>query len=558
MKTLPQFVFVLFILTKVVAADEATCYSVQLFSSHAPFKRELKALPKSCVPMKISGIYTVRCGCDDVFNKTKKRWKRLRKKYRSAVIVSSYRFRFANKKREKIETNAMDVSDALDRLMALSLPLKSNASPVKPLPCSRNSQGLDTPKFEGAFCDKDLSIDDRIESSKVFYHFYLDISGRVLYTQALPGMVRSHGNGISARLGMRVYYPFAKTWSLYLEPRVGWRYYHTDDDTIRDVNFDFREFYLKSQDLFNDKLNFILGRKVLRDSRSWYTNSSVDTVGIFNRHDLLLYSLYFGGRLNDEKIYSEEDNTFGLSNTRFVLGHLRYEFYKQNYWQFFAIYEKTLGVRKLGWLGSRVNGNIYLNDLQGRYWFDFARMGGRIEHVNLKNNVDGWATDLGAALAMKDWPVSLLVDYAVGSGSHDGRNGFYSPYLTNNRSDFLTDGVWYNYYGELLRPELTNLQIYTLGTVLSLFHTHKGALILHKYTQNKTGKQFRSRSGYLFAPDGLSDDIGTEVDLIYGYILPNHNKLKAIFSYFKGGDAYDGMTRQDDAFYFYINYRHYW
>lgn len=131
--------------------------------------------------------------------------------------------------------------------------------------------------------------------------------------------------------------------------------------------------------------------------------------------------------------------------------------------------------------------------------------------------------------------VKLMFSYAAGSGDtnlSDNKIGsFRQSGLHANETDYL-------YYGELYAPELSNIQIHSLGISLGIIDDLDIALLLHNYRQDEADTEMRDVSIDL-DPNGLNRDLGSEIDLIAVYEIVDGLELEFIAAVFEAGDAYD-------------------
>ena len=97
----------------------------------------------------------------------------------------------------------------------------------------------------------------------------------------------------------------------------------------------------------------------------------------------------------------------------------------------------------------------------------------------------------------------------------------------------------FRYYGELLDPELANLQILTAG--IGFVSRKKKAsldLIGHYYRQHQPSSE-------LFwtdideRPNGIDPDLGWEIDAVFGWRNRRRWDLEAVGAYFQPGKAFD-------------------
>ncbi|MHC4845871.1 MAG: alginate export family protein [Planctomycetota bacterium] len=134
-------------------------------------------------------------------------------------------------------------------------------------------------------------------------------------------------------------------------------------------------------------------------------------------------------------------------------------------------------------------------------------------------DLDGFGFDVGTTWSPESAePWYFTVGVAHGSGDDDAGDGvnqtFRQTGLQDNNGKF--GGVTsFRYYGELFEPELANMHIYTLGVGRRFANRSSLDLVLHKYTQAELSTVLMN-TGIKAKPDGVHDDLGTELDVIYG------------------------------------------
>ena len=118
----------------------------------------------------------------------------------------------------------------------------------------------------------------------------------------------------------------------------------------------------------------------------------------------------------------------------------------------------------LTWVGVRSVGEL-LDDLE--YWVEAAAVRG----ADGRRDVRGHGFDTGATWAFEDVAMepSVTLAFARGSGDRNRRDGvdrdFRQTGLQDNTARF--NGVTsFAYYGETLDPELSNLNVFTIGVGL--------------------------------------------------------------------------------------------
>jgi len=135
--------------------------------------------------------------------------------------------------------------------------------------------------------------------------------------------------------------------------------------------------------------------------------------------------------------------------------------------------------------------------------------------------------------------------YAFGSGEEDGleeqltetARSFRQSGLHRNR-DRYHGVVSFRYYGEVLDPGLTNLEISTLGVGLRPTRGFSVDLIYHGYRQDEPSERFHVLE-IDEEPSGLDPDIGSEWNLALGYEPGRRFELRLTAGVFRPGGAFD-------------------
>jgi len=190
---------------------------------------------------------------------------------------------------------------------------------------------------------------------------------------------------------------------------------------------------------------------------------------------------------------------------------------------------------------------------QNESWADFAvESGSRDVNGTGSRDILGWAYDVGTTWSPPfAAPLYFTWGYALGSGddSTSGTDGtFRQTGLQDNTAKF--GGVTsFQYYGELIDPELSNLGILTLGAGAILTKKVSLDFVYHTYTQDVPKDQLsfgpvesNLRRGNL---NGTDADIGSEFDVVFGYRRYADWDIEIVGAWFQAGDAW---TVGDDAF----------
>jgi alginate production protein len=215
------------------------------------------------------------------------------------------------------------------------------------------------------------------------------------------------------------------------------------------------------------------------------------------------------------------------------------------------------------WIGLRASGELRANDgPRLSYWADTAVLRGREALTEYTEGgsgqftaaststrpLRGQAIDIGATGI---FPVvlrpSFTIGYARGSGGQRSAAldaNFRQTGLQENKARIA--GVKrLRMYGELLQPELSNLAVSTLGLGVRVLNNSSVELIGHRYRQPVPSSVLPgSRLGT--DPQGISGDIGRELDLVVALREWRQLELTLKWSVFKPGAAF-AANRRDAA-----------
>jgi hypothetical protein len=182
-----------------------------------------------------------------------------------------------------------------------------------------------------------------------------------------------------------------------------------------------------------------------------------------------------------------------------------------------------------------------------QYWFDFAFVTGTVANQDLR----GFGFDVGGTYIARKFSSRpyFTLGYAFGSGDKSppsgrlDRNFRQSGFHSNTGK--LGGVVNFEYYGVLLDPELSNLQIFTVGAGLRPWPKTSIDLVYHHYEQNIAARQFRQVevSGTL---DGKQTNLGDEIDVVIGIREFKQVRFRLRNGYFIPGPAF---IRDDPSFF---------
>jgi hypothetical protein len=315
------------------------------------------------------------------------------------------------------------------------------------------------------------------------------------------------------------------------------------------------------------------GLQRIADKREWWWDEDLDAVRLRYRSDRFRFEgaiaedigLNLGG---DKK--PENDDIFR------TFAHASYEWQPKQKVEGFFLHQNdhsitdAVGTRieteqedekdaQLTWYGLRLRGKKRLAQAgKIRYWLDTAKVTGHerrsdydddpvnanrsiVTEVN-SHKVSGWAMDVGLSWRTKFKALAkprFTIGYAYGSGdSHlnDNKDHAFRPTgLEDNNGKFF--GVnRFRYYGELLRPRLSNIGILTLASGYRLGKDKSLEIIYHNYRQVHASDSFAARVRP--DPNGISNDIGEELDISVGLLGWQHLELEFTAAAFRAGKAF--------------------
>jgi hypothetical protein len=176
-----------------------------------------------------------------------------------------------------------------------------------------------------------------------------------------------------------------------------------------------------------------------------------------------------------------------------------------------------------------------------RGWLEAALLGGE----DKGRQQQAYALDVGTTFSTTG-PVrpSLTLAYALGSGEEKLPGDPYSQEFRQTGYEDNTGrfgGVSsFQYYGEVLDPELSNIEVMTAGAGIRFGYSVSVDAVAHVYRQDRPDDVLRAALLLQGAPDGSSRDLGREMDVILGVAnLLKCASLSYGFGLFQPGQALD-------------------
>jgi alginate production protein len=183
------------------------------------------------------------------------------------------------------------------------------------------------------------------------------------------------------------------------------------------------------------------------------------------------------------------------------------------------------------WFGLRSRGRL-AGGLH--HWTELSWLRGELDGVSR----DAWATDVGLRLRLERRSrLTVTAGWAAGSGGRDESGRFRQTGLHDNNDKF--GGVSsFRYYGELLDPELSNLEVVTAGVGVRPLPSSSIDVVFHRYTQRRAATRLED-TNLDTRPNGVSTDVGEEWDLIAAFEELPWMDVEYVFAVFSPGEAFD-------------------
>ncbi len=354
--------------------------------------------------------------------------------------------------------------------------------------------------------------------------------------------------------------------------------YSEDGDTESTRILQLGEGWLAVGGFGHDRVGLQIGRQNFEDEREWWVDEQLDAVRVHYIDGALTGHVSIG--INPTTFLIEQDRVrVENEDTIWLLSGANWEWTRKNYLEAFFLsrFDYSMTPEEgdiapsemddeddgtVSWLGLRSRGRIKMHDLgKISYWLDTGVVYGKETVIDfddigndqnvvdevLERTVSGWGLDVGATWETKlPFQPRLTLGYAKGSGDANPDDGVDNAYrqsgLQSNDNKFGNVNS-FRYYGELLRPELSNINISTIALGFPLFQASSVELVYHRYTQNYAVDDLRA-SRLRTDPEGENRDIGEEFDIILGFEDWKQIEIELIFAQFRAGNAFGSFSGQ--------------
>ncbi|MDZ4804715.1 MAG: alginate export family protein [Candidatus Eisenbacteria bacterium] len=186
------------------------------------------------------------------------------------------------------------------------------------------------------------------------------------------------------------------------------------------------------------------------------------------------------------------------------------------------------------WIGARAL-RIRIGRFRG--WGDVSVLRGHAGVSKIRAQAAHLSTSF---LLSRAGRLTLNAAWARGSGDNDpadGIDGTYRQTGFHDNNDRFGGVTGFRYYGEMLRPELSNLSVVTLGFGSRPTPSSSIDLVYHHYRQVHAAP-YLSESNLDANPLGLNPDLGHEIDLIIGIREFSNMRLEGVIAAFFAGPAF--------------------
>ena len=369
---------------------------------------------------------------------------------------------------------------------------------------------------------------------------------------------------------LELFYPWSANLAVFLELKAAYEQelYRGGRRKLRSQEEIKRgETWLFWGDIAQSGISFELGRQNFREPREWWWDNDLDALRIYYTRPFLHFEAGVSQQLfpvstADNGIPAEEQGVLR------ILARGAWQWASKQELGLFFLHQQDFSRRErvndfvldefldpvdgdFTWVGLRTL-NKWSTDDYGEFdlWGDGAWIGGderslvfvdtdvdglsRVLSVN-GGQINGWALDVGLTWeAPLSWRPALTFGYAIGT------TNFRQTGLQDNNDRFRNISR-FRYYGELLRPELSNLRIWTAAATVP-FLSNSSATALYHYYRQVTPQPFLRQGRISADPNGISPSIGREWDLIVSLEEWKHWELEFIAALFEADTAYGDLS----------------
>jgi alginate production protein len=330
------------------------------------------------------------------------------------------------------------------------------------------------------------------------------------------------------------------------------------------------ETWVRFDKVFGRDLTVKIGRQSFEEPRRWWWDDDLDAVAIRYRKDAWSFELGVAREFVPVSLREGFVDPENEGVTR-VLARGNWHYLDGHSFDLFFLHENDTSSRqsigalvktdredprdaRLWWGGIRALGNEPVAQYgELFYWADLAVVVGREKSFEfdgapsnrqrvtsrINPRVRGWAIDVGGRW-QTEFPTrpAFIVGYALGSGEKNPPRGtdrsFRQTGLQANDEEFRI-------YGEILRPELSNLSIPVLAVRFPIFSKTDVEFAYRRFRQVHAAPFLRD-ARIEAEPNGVNKNIGQEW-MLYSIIKQWKNvEIELVGAAFKAGNAYGALS----------------
>ena len=333
-----------------------------------------------------------------------------------------------------------------------------------------------------------------------------------------------------------------------------------------------RESRLYMRNIFDSPVSIQIGRQRFRENHKWWWDDELDAKRLHYRRPLWQIEFAIAQELvpfatEQNGVYPEDNDVLRL------FGHTAWCWAPGHRFDTFFLYQHDHSRRhsmgdfirkdrederdaKLVWLGTRAFGEWGL-DIWGKvdysfqgawvggtevlYEFDNNEAGENSVASRLRRHVSGWSIDTRLTWTLPlPWEPRLTLAYAFGSGDSNPEHGtghaFQQTGLEHNNGTFGEVNS-FRYYGELFRPELSNMHVWTTPLGFYLLDNSSIESVHHFYRQVHASP-FLGDTDITAQPDGLHRTLGQEWNIVVGLEEWEAIEIELTGAIFRAGSAF--------------------
>lgn len=341
------------------------------------------------------------------------------------------------------------------------------------------------------------------------------------------------------------------------------------DSKEPELDLELRSLWLLQTHILDTPFAVQIGRQRMQDNREWWWDEYLDAARLhYFGSDV---TAFIGVGMLNKPINTSTLNALKPKDEDLLryFGNIDWKWSKDQHAGLYIVHQNdqsssyTLGQiisktqaddadARITWLGVSANGCV--NTIC--YWGDVAHMRGNETDYNLKNlnaqnqtvsnissqKLRGIGYDLGMTIKLPlSFKPRITVSRAKATGDKPrtvGRDGAYRQSGIQQNEGKYAGNSRFQYYGEVLRPNLSNLAINTLAIGIPVTKYGWIETIWHDYQQDYADNRI-SGSNLNENPNGKSIHLGQEIDVIMSYRPASAWEFELTAGAFRAGRAFD-------------------